>query len=61
MELMTVKEAANFLRTNINAINAWLSRNPDIRDQLTRKPRGRRFFIKAELESYILNNGTMTA
>lgn len=61
MELMTVKEAAVFLRTNINAINVWLSRNPDIRNQLTRKPRGRRFFIKSELENYILGNGTISA
>lgn len=57
MELMTVKEVANFLRSNVNAINAWLSRNPDVRDKLTRKPRGRRFFIKSELENFILNNG----
>ncbi len=60
MELMTVNEVAVFLRSNVNAINAWLTRNPNIREQLTRKPSGRRFFIKAELENYILNNGTIT-
>lgn len=59
MELMTVKEVATFLRTNVNAINVWLSRNPEVRDKLTRKPMGRRFFIKSELEAFILNNGTI--
>lgn len=57
MELMTVKEVAVFLRSNVGAINTWLCRNPDIKDKLTRKPRGRRFFIREELENYILNNG----
>lgn len=57
MELMTVKEVAAFLKTTDNAIKVWLSKNHEIRDKLTRKPRGCRLFIRSELENYILNNG----
>lgn len=60
LELMTVKEAAEFLDTTTNSLNVWLSKNPDIRDALTRKARGRRFFLKSELEKYIMNNGVIT-
>lgn len=55
MELMTIEEVAAFFKITRNTVDIWLSRGTLPREKITRKIGRRVFFIKSELEKFILD------
>ena len=54
MELLTVNETAKFLKTKPHTIRNWITRKT-IPEELIKRKFGKIYFIKSEIENYILS------